>query len=71
MPAPEPVSKGGQWITTAAMADKLSISVRTLSKYQGELFQEGRHYRRQTPNGRAWLWNESLSISAWAVEVGA
>ena len=53
------------------MAEKLSVSVRTLSKYQGELFQEGQHYRRQTPNGRAWLWNESLSLSAWTVEVGA
>jgi len=55
------------------MAARLGISTRTLFNYQkrGDLFIEGRHYRRSTPSpASAWVWNLELTEQAWLAETG-
>lgn len=53
------------------MASALGVSLITLHRYRrkadgGELFIEGRHYRRSTPAARShWLWHKELAEKAW------
>lgn len=61
------------WVSTQEMAARLNISTRTLFTYQkrGDLFQQGRHFRRSTPSAAsAWLWDPELTEKTWLAETG-
>lgn len=61
------------WVSTQEMAARLGISTRTLFNYQkrGDLFTQGRHFRRSTPSPSSpWLWNPELTEKAWIAETG-
>jgi len=60
------------WVDTAAMANELGISVRTIHHYRGKKHSpwiEGRHYKRMSPSDRSpWVWNQKLTTKAWQEE---
>lgn len=66
------MSEASTWVSTQEMAARLSISTRTLFTYQkrGDLFIQGRHYRRSTPSQASpWVWQADLTVKAWLAEV--
>ena len=67
------MSEASAWVSTRDIAARLGISTRTLFNYQkrGDLFTQGRHFRRSTPSPASpWVWEADLTVKAWLAEVG-